>query len=296
MEKFNPLEEVALHYIKTSFLEADDEKINSAHKIIISYIRNLIDYSEAKTKFSNIFISTTPLDKIRAILEVNNTPLPPQPKSENFNRKSNGWSSIEDQRLLHGIFKYGLSDWSHIARFVGNSRTRSQCSQRWHRSLNPVICKETWDKEEDERLLSLVKHFGEHTWSKVSAGLKNRTDVQCRYRYQILQRNMRTQQNKFYKDASYYVFKDQQKKLDNTEQLDNKNMMNSNQNIHRHLPTVILHSNNEEKSSIDDINQVKKDGNGSPVPQIPSIVIPIKDNSIVKLPDFIISNLTLTCA
>jgi hypothetical protein len=72
--------------------------------------------------------------------------------------------------------------WSNVAQFVGNERTRSQSSQRWIRVLDPKISKQQWLPEEDERLVKLVGQYGEKAWTKVAGGMKNRSDVQCRYR------------------------------------------------------------------------------------------------------------------
>jgi hypothetical protein len=79
-----------------------------------------------------------------------------------------------------------MGDWRAIAHFVGNSRTKSQCRQRWTRGLDPNINKTKWTPEQDSRLLMIVQIFGSKSWSKVSGELGNRCDVQCRYRYKQL--------------------------------------------------------------------------------------------------------------
>jgi hypothetical protein len=43
-----------------------------------------------------------------------------------------------------------------------------------------------WSEEEDYKLISLVKYFSSSKWTKISAKLHNRSDVQCRYRFNIL--------------------------------------------------------------------------------------------------------------
>ena len=306
MEKYKPLEDVALHYLKTAFPKEPDEKIESAHEIIVSYIRNIKNFNDTQAEYVKIFSNTSPLERMRAILEVGSTPLPPQPKNfENISRKSNGWTSVEDQRLLHGILKYGVSDWSHIARFVGNSRTRAQCSQRWHRTLNPVICKDTWEKEQDEKLLELVKSHGEHTWSKIAAELKNRTDVQCRYRYQILQRNIKNRDNAAHKTVALYALNAQKAGVHAESQsisqskscFNDLSLMKSNDGhglCTKALPNVILCPKGNETKSPYSTNQHVNE-NEIVVPKIPSIVIPIKDSSIIKIPDYFVGNLSLSC-
>ena len=74
-------------------------------------------------------------------------------------------------------------------------------AQRWRRVLNPELQKGAWTAEEvrsgsevsvvagclasrlqEAALLALVREHGT-AWSKVAAGLGNRSDIQCRYRY-----------------------------------------------------------------------------------------------------------------
>ena len=35
-----------------------------------------------------------------------------------------------------------------------------QCHQRWNKVINPEIVKGTWTKEKDEKLVDLVKKYG----------------------------------------------------------------------------------------------------------------------------------------
>jgi hypothetical protein len=99
------------------------------------------------------------------------------------------WSVAEDNRLLAGIQKFGSPSgpqWQQIAQFVGNGRTRSQCSQRWTRVLDPRNSQAPWTHEDEQKLIALVKRYGEKAWVKVASEMENRSDVQCRYRYQHL--------------------------------------------------------------------------------------------------------------
>jgi hypothetical protein len=99
------------------------------------------------------------------------------------------WTAYEDQRLLAGIHRFGLEEWEVVSRFVGNGRTKAQCSQRWSRGLDPKICKRTWSRDDDDRLIGLVALYGEKSWTRVASELGNRCDVQCRYRYKQLQKD-----------------------------------------------------------------------------------------------------------
>jgi hypothetical protein len=76
-----------------------------------------------------------------------------------------------------------MQSWPVIASFVGNNRTRSQCAQRWRRSLDPRLSKNEWTANEDVQLIGLVSRFGPEGWNYISRKMGNRSDVQCRYRY-----------------------------------------------------------------------------------------------------------------
>lgn len=109
--------------------------------------------------------------------------------SHSNRRKSHCWTSSEDERLLAGVHRYGLDNWSSVAHFVGNERTRSQCSQRWFRGIDPRLSKNLWTREEDNMLISLVSFYGDRAWTKISSKLGNRSDVQCRYHYKQIHKD-----------------------------------------------------------------------------------------------------------
>jgi hypothetical protein len=87
-----------------------------------------------------------------------------------------------------------MRSWPVIAGFVGNNRTRSQCAQRWRRSLDPRLSKNEWTATEDAQLVGLVRRFGGEGWNFISRKIGNRSDVQCRYRYMQLMRTAKAHQ------------------------------------------------------------------------------------------------------
>lgn len=48
------------------------------------------------------------------------------------------------------------------------------------------IIKRLWIPDEEMHLMQLVDEYGNKSWSKISRILKNRSDVQCRYHYNLL--------------------------------------------------------------------------------------------------------------
>jgi hypothetical protein len=102
-------------------------------------------------------------------------------------RKPRPWSGADDDRLLAAIHQHGLSNWTAVAQFVGGERTRSQCSQRWGRVLDPALSKAPWTAEDDARLMACVRNPG-HGWMQVARAIGNRSDVQCKYRFHQLEK------------------------------------------------------------------------------------------------------------
>ncbi|EAX91949.1 Myb-like DNA-binding domain containing protein [Trichomonas vaginalis G3] len=160
-------------------------QIQEIRVLFYKYILNSITIDEARKSCKEITGSTDCIEKLHKFIELQDTPLIYNNKFEFSSiRKNNSWSSIEDQRLISAIHKYGTSNWGLIRDFIGTKRSSAQCSQRWLRSLNPLINKSHWTPEEDYRLLNAVQKFGEKSWTKIAAELSGRTDCQCRYRYQ----------------------------------------------------------------------------------------------------------------
>lgn len=100
--------------------------------------------------------------------------------------KTQTWNQFEDSRLKVAVETMGTEDWNAIAAYVGNGRTKNQCSQRWNRCLNPTISKSKWSPQEDEKLINLVDIYGTKAWKKIALILGNRSDVQCRYHYKMM--------------------------------------------------------------------------------------------------------------
>jgi hypothetical protein len=160
-------------------------------RIAAEYLMGRIPYGDAAAAFTSIAGSCEPVNRLHSILSIPEAPIDPsEDKERSPRRRMKMWSPYEDTRLLAGIYRYGMNNWAPISRFVGNSRTRAQCAQRWARGLNPRIRKSSWDPTEEVRLVQLVATFGEKAWTKVSESLGNRSDVQCRYHYYQLLKDM----------------------------------------------------------------------------------------------------------
>ena len=169
---------------------------------ITKYLNEKINYDEARDELLKICGNTTPIDKIIEILSVSDIPIEDPNKYcliiESGRKKMRAWTPAEDLRLLSGIHKFGKVNWARIAVFVGGGRTRSQCAQRWTRSLDPQISKTNWSFKEEELLIHLVRQSRGNSWRQIAKQLGNRSDVQCRYHFKQLMQKKINQNNVFY--------------------------------------------------------------------------------------------------
>ncbi|XP_068080246.2 v-myb avian myeloblastosis viral oncogene homolog-like 2b isoform X1 [Danio rerio] len=92
------------------------------------------------------------------------------------------WTQEEDDKLRKLVLNVGSNDWKYIAGFLPN-RSEHQCQHRWFKVLDPDLVKGPWTKEEDEKVIELVKKYGNKQWAMVAKHLKGRLGKQCRERW-----------------------------------------------------------------------------------------------------------------
>jgi hypothetical protein len=186
----NLLCDLALVYTLDVRPTLSDSEQGEIRSLVTRYASGTLTHEAAAKLYEEKFNSSTAIEKLREILEVSDDPLPPRSDSpdEGLRRKTQPWSPPEDTRLLAAIHRFGRENWTAIAQFVGNGRTRSQCSQRWQRGLDPRISRSPWTAHEESSLRRLVALHGEKSWIRVSLEMGNRSDVQCRYRYMQIQK------------------------------------------------------------------------------------------------------------
>jgi hypothetical protein len=190
-----PLLDLAVASVpESSDLNPDD--ITSLRAILNRFIHGLIPYPEAAANVTMLLNSTEPVDLIDRILRIPPNPIPTllvPARGSIIGRRARSrlWSPYEDQRLIAGLHRLGSGDWLAISRFVGNGRSKAQCYQRWTRGLDPCITKTKWSPDEDDHLISLVTVHGDRSWSRISSEMRDRCDVQCRYRFKQLVKDVR---------------------------------------------------------------------------------------------------------
>uniref|UniRef100_H3BI98 MYB proto-onco like 2 n=1 Tax=Latimeria chalumnae TaxID=7897 RepID=H3BI98_LATCH len=92
------------------------------------------------------------------------------------------WAREEDEKLRLLVKQLGQHDWKLIASQFPN-RNDHQCQHRWLRVLNPELVKGPWTKEEDQKVIELVKKHGTKQWALIAKHLKGRLGKQCRERW-----------------------------------------------------------------------------------------------------------------
>jgi hypothetical protein len=186
------LVQLGLSYVLEHDEDTPIEKLDLLEATFKSYLTGFKSASQAGQIFRNTIGTSTPFNRVLSIIQTANTPIPDFSKSipiTQANRKrTRPWTDYESQRLLAAIYRFGTDDWASVASFVGNGRSRSQCSQRWMRGLNPAICKERWTPDEEEKLGRLVDKYGTKGWMKIAGEMGHRSDVQCRYHYNQMHR------------------------------------------------------------------------------------------------------------
>lgn len=120
---------------------------------------------------------------------------PKRPRPPRKVPKQGRWKTEEDARLLEIIPSLGTQSWVDIAKELvdamkehhgqdpkGPQRTCKQCRQRWTNFLDPTVRRAQWTKEEDEKILEMVKLYG-HKWSDISRQLNGRSEALVKNRW-----------------------------------------------------------------------------------------------------------------
>ncbi|OCK75307.1 pre-mRNA-splicing factor cef-1 [Lepidopterella palustris CBS 459.81] len=97
--------------------------------------------------------------------------------------KGGVWTNVEDEVLKAAVSKYGLNQWARVSSLLAR-KTAKQCKARWTEWLDPSIKKTEWSKDEDAKLLHLVKIMP--TSFRTIAPIIGRTANMCLERYQKL--------------------------------------------------------------------------------------------------------------
>eukprot|EP00038_Savillea_parva_P018071 m.22370 g.22370 ORF g.22370 m.22370 type:complete len:566 (-) comp3977_c0_seq1:112-1809(-) len=117
--------------------------------------------------------------------------LPDENEEEEFTTDAEGnrrkvnkgrWKKEEDETLKRAVSQHKGKAWKKVSEYFPD-RTDVQCLHRWQKVLNPELVKGPWTKEEDDKVVELVRRFGPKKWSQIAQHLKGRIGKQCRERW-----------------------------------------------------------------------------------------------------------------
>ncbi|KAM8718290.1 hypothetical protein ACLKA7_000991 [Drosophila subpalustris] len=88
------------------------------------------------------------------------------------------WSKSEDVLLKSLVEKHGES-WNIIGIHF-KDRLEQQVQQRWAKVLNPELIKGPWTRDEDEKVIELVRRFGPKKWTLIARYLNGRIGMEIK--------------------------------------------------------------------------------------------------------------------
>ncbi|XP_017050856.1 myb protein [Drosophila ficusphila] len=91
------------------------------------------------------------------------------------------WSKSEDVLLKNLVETHG-ENWEIIGPHF-KDRLEQQVQQRWAKVLNPELIKGPWTRDEDDKVIELVRSFGPKKWTLIARYLNGRIGKQCRERW-----------------------------------------------------------------------------------------------------------------
>ncbi len=111
-------------------------------------------------------------------------PLKTRTRKGGTKKKRVRWTPAEDEKLRRAVAMHNGKNWKKIAETAfKNEKTDVQCLHRWQKVLDPKLVKGPWTKEEDAKVIELVKKYGAKRWSVIAEELPGRIGKQCRERW-----------------------------------------------------------------------------------------------------------------
>jgi hypothetical protein len=106
---------------------------------------------------------------------------PPPPTRASGHKEK--WTEDEDNKLKDTVQRHVDKNWGAIAALVPG-RTKTQCSTRWHDTLNPSIGRASgrkgkWSVAEDSQLKHALQTHADKDWVAIALLVPGRTKKQC---------------------------------------------------------------------------------------------------------------------